>query len=132
MHGPFGEFHLDNTAKHIVSIAGGIGITPLRAIMVELANDLHPDVTFELIYAGKNDYFTYKKVCQEFSTHQNISIMYVNTPDEVNAAVDSAVKTHQNAATYYISGSPGMIGAVKKRLLESGVSNIINDPFKGY
>lgn len=132
MNGPFGEFHLENCQKHIVAIAGGIGITPLRAIMVELANDLHPDVTLELIYAGKDNYFTYHHTCQEFATHENISITYVNTPDEVNAAIDKAAQTHQNNASYCISGSPGMIGAIKKRLTSAGIKHIINDPFKGY
>jgi len=132
MNGPFGEFHLENCSKHIVAIAGGIGITPLRAIMVEIANDLHPDVTLELIYAGKNNYFTYNRSCEAFSNHENISITYVNTPDEVNAAIDQAVQTNQNNATYCISGSPGMIGAIKKRLASAGIKHIINDPFKGY
>jgi ferredoxin-NADP reductase len=132
MHGPIGEFHLDNCGKRIVAIAGGIGITPLRAMMVEIMNDLHPDVHLELIYAGKNNYFTYNDSCIEFNKHPNISITFVNTPNEVNAAIDKAIDTYQNMATYCISGSPGMIGAIKKRLSEAGMQKILNDPFKGY
>jgi len=132
MRGPFGEFHLNNTQKHVVAIAGGIGVTPLRAIMIEIANDLHPDVTIELIYAGKNGYFTYHDSCQDFCQHPNISITYVNTPEEVNAAIDTAVEKYKNTASYYISGSPGMIGAIKKRLRDAHIKRIVNDPFKGY
>jgi len=132
MRGPFGEFHLNNCGTQVVAIAGGIGITPLRAMMVELANNLHPDVSFELIYAGKDNYFAYHTACAEFNNHPNISITYVNTPDEVNTAVDTAVSTYQNAATYYISGAPGMISAIKKRLSKAGIKKIVNDPFKGY
>lgn len=132
MRGPFGEFYINKGKKHIVAIAGGIGITPLRAIMVEIANDLHPDVTLELIYAGKNNHFTYGESCAEFEKHPNVSITYVNTPEEVNSAIDHAVQTHKNAADYYISGSPGMIHAIKDRLTKAGIKKIVNDPFKGY
>jgi len=132
LHGPIGEFHLDNCGKHVVTIAGRIGITPLRAIMVEMMNDLHPDVQLELIYAGKNNYFTYSDSCRKFNNHPNISITHINTPDKVSTAVDKAVDTYKNTATYCISGSPGMIDAVKKRLSEAGIQKILNDPFKGY
>jgi predicted ferric reductase len=132
MHGPFGEFHLNNCGKHIVAIAGGIGITPLRAIMVELVNDLHPDVTLELIYAGKNNYFTYNDSCEEFNDHPNVSITYLDTPEEVNTAIDQPVNVYRNTATYCISGAPRMIGAIKKRLIKAGIKKIITDPFKGY
>lgn len=132
MRGPFGEFHLHNTQKQIVAIVGGIGITPLRAILFELANDLHPDVSLELIYAGKDNYFTYKDACRQFGSHPNIAITFVNTPEEVNTAIDVATKKYQNQASYYISGSPGMIKAIKKSLQNAGIKKIINDPFKGY
>ena len=132
MRGPFGEFHLNNSNMQVVAIAGGIGITPMRAMMVELTNDLHPGVSFELIYAGKDNYYAYHAACTEFNNHPNISITYVNTPDEVNQALDVAVNSHQNTATYYISGSPRMIDAIQKRLSKAGIKKIVHDPFKGY
>lgn len=132
MRGPFGEFHTHNAPTQIVGIAGGIGITPLRAIAYEIANNFNQTNSLQLIYAGKNNYFTYLIDCEIFAQHPRINIVYVNTPDEVNTAIDSAVETHKQTALYYVSGSPGMIGAIRKRLQDAGIKQVINDPFKGY
>lgn len=132
MHGPFGEFHLHNKTQQVVGIAGGIGITPFRALMHEIANNQIPGVNLHLIFAGRDNYFTYEAEIRSFSEHPNISTVFINTPDEVNANIDSSVAEFGNNAEYFVSGSPGMIGAVKKTLKEKGIKQIYNDPFKGY
>lgn len=131
MRGPFGEFHLGKT-KHAVGVAGGIGITPLRSIACEIANDIKTGVTLDLIYAGKDGSFAFEDDCKNFANHPNLNIIYVNSPDEVNKALDDKVAEYRNEATYYVSGSPGMVGAIKSSLSKQGVINIISDPFGGY
>lgn len=130
LNGPFGEFHVA-PGTTMVGIAGGIGITPFRAVAYEIVNG-HIDATLTLIYAGKNNYFAFKEEFDKFANHPNITVIYVNTPYEVNAEIKQVVSFLKNKATYYISGSPGMIGAIRKALTEQGVKKIINDPFKGY
>ncbi len=132
MHGPFGEFHTHTNGKKIIGIAGGVGITPFRAIAYEIANNINTNSELELIYAGKNNYFAFKEEFDGFAAHPQITIHYVNTPDEVNAKIEDMVNRYANSAMYFISGSPGMIAAIKKHLRELGIISIINDPFKGY
>lgn len=132
MHGPFGEFHLHRNTKQIVGIAGGIGITPFRALMHEIAHNKITNVKLDLIFAGRENYFTYESEIRNFSEHEMIDTIFVNTPDEVNATIDKLVAEFGNQAEYFISGSPGMIGAVKKTLQQKGIKKIFNDPFKGY
>ncbi|MCD5381589.1 MAG: FAD-dependent oxidoreductase, partial [Candidatus Pacebacteria bacterium] len=131
MRGPFGEFHVVKT-KHAIGIAGGIGVTPLRAIAYEIANDIITDVTLDLIYAGKNGRYTFQNDWTEFEKHSKINVYYVDTADEVNDALDSKAQTFKNHASYYISGSPGMARALHNRLKSQGVTKIISDPFEGY
>ena len=56
VHGPFGRFsyrnHPDET--HLVFIAGGIGVTPLRAMLRHMA-DTDADRSVRFIYANKNE-----------------------------------------------------------------------------
>jgi NAD(P)H-flavin reductase len=130
MHGPFGEMYIKPSMKHIVGIAGGIGITPFRALIKSIAAGKAQDTTLTLIYSAQGDY-TFK---EEFDalTSPHIHIIYTRTPEEVNTALTSLVSEYKNSASYFVSGSPGMIGTLRKTLQEKGVKDIVNDSFKGY
>lgn len=130
MHGPFGEFHTSNKIGRIVGIAGGIGITPFRALLKDIASGVitHTDIT--LIYSAVT--YTYKEELDQLASHPCITIVYTTTPEEVNAELQSQIEKVGNSASYFISGSPGMIGAIRKKLKDAGIKNIVNDSFKGY
>lgn len=131
MHGPFGEFHASNKVSRIIGIAGGIGITPFRALLKDIALGIIIDTQITLIYSAAGTY-TFKTELDELAQHPAIEIIYTSTPDEVNAALDTEVQKHGNSASYFISGSPGMIGAIRTSLKKKGVRHIVNDSFKGY
>jgi ferredoxin-NADP reductase len=133
MYGPYGEFHLERKGDVIVGIAGGIGITPFYAILKELTASRDNQTKLHLIYAGKAGYYAFKPKCEEMDlAANNIEILYVENRDDVAAAVDTAIKTYGNTATYFISGSPGMITAMKDTLKKGGIKRIVNDPFKSF
>ena len=133
MYGPYGEFHLHGNHTLIVGIAGGIGITPFLSMMQELAAGVHGEVTFHLIYAGKEGFYCFKKECDELMERaRNIHITYVSNRDDVTAAVDAAIKTHGNKAEYFISGSPGMITGIGTTLKKAGIKRVVYDPFKAF
>lgn len=131
MHGPFGEFHTSNKISRIVGIAGGIGITPFRALIKDISLGVIIDTQLTLIYSATGQY-TFKQELEMLSKHPSIEIIYTQTPEEVNATLDAEIKEHGNSASYFISGSPGMIGALRKTLKEKGIRHIVNDSFKGY
>lgn len=133
MRGPIGEMHLEAHPKHTVAIAGGIGITPFRAMLAEFAAGLHPDYNFELVYGGKENFYAFEGELRQWNELPNVNIHFLNTPDEINTTLDAIVAREHNNAQYFISGSPGMITAIKKRLCDQdGVAHVVNDPFKGY
>ena len=131
MNGPFGEFHTSKEIHQVVGIAGGIGITPFRAILKDISLGVIANIKITLIYSAITDY-TYKDEIDVLIQHPSIVVVYTKTPEEVNQALDAQVQLHGNSASYFISGSPGMIGAIKKTLKEKGIKKIVNDPFKGY
>lgn len=132
MHGPLGEFHASPTTSMIVGVAGGVGITPFKAIAHEIYNTYTTGVFLHLVYAGKADYFAFQSEFEQFDQHQNIMVHFVQTPDEVNQTLEKLVAEYGDTAEHFISGSPGMIGALRTKLAGLGIKKIINDPFKGY
>ncbi len=131
MHGPFGEFHTSDNISRIIGIAGGIGITPFRALMKDIANGVIPDTDLTLIYSAVGAY-TFKEELDMLASDPSLEIIYTHTPEEVNAELDKLVAMYGNSASYFISGSPGMIGALRKACKEKGLRHIVNDPFRGY
>lgn len=131
LQGPFGELHAKGKAQ-IVGIAGGIGITPFRALAYEIAHGYLPDTHVTLIYSA-TEHYTYRQELEAWAQKtDDLTIIYTHTPEEVNAALDELVRRYGNDAYYCLSGSPGMITALKRSCREKGVQKIINDPFKGY
>lgn len=133
VRGPVGEMHYTSNQKQVVAIAGGIGITPFRALIKEKVHTGIKTFNFHLIHANKDDNHLFKAELAELTENdETIELEYVNTPDEVNAAIEEQVKKHGNTANYFLSGSPRMIEGITKQLHDLGVTNITNDPFKGY
>lgn len=131
MQGPFGEWHTTKKTKKIIGIAGGIGITPFRALLYEVAHGHIPHTNVSLIYSAQESY-TFKDELEQWEQHQNINVVYTKTPEEVRDALDASIDTHKNEASYFMSGSPGMITALKRQCREKGIKKIVSDPFKGY
>jgi len=131
MHGPFGEFHTSKKICRIVGIAGGIGITPFRALAKDIASGVIAETKLTLIYSAVGTY-TYKEELEALAKHPSIQIIYTQTPDEVNAELSRLTQMHGNSASYFISGSPGMINAIRQTLKKEGIRHIVNDPFRGY
>ena len=55
-----GDFVVDDAEKTFVFIAGGIGITPFRAILLDLDYNKKP-LNVQLLYANRDNDFPYRK-----------------------------------------------------------------------
>lgn len=132
MYGPYGELYLRPNMKKVVAVAGGIGITPFRAIVADMAFKGN-NIDFHLIYSAKAEH-VYKSELEEWKAKlPRLRITYAHTPEEVNAELDKAIAVGDE--TYFmLSGAPGMIEALRRSLRERRVphARIIHDPFKGY
>lgn len=131
MQGPFGEFHTKPSISRIIGIAGGIGITPFRPLIKDIASGAIAETQLTLIY-GSKDVYTFKEELDALSAHSCIDIIYTVTPEELNTTLEAHVTKNGNSASYFISGSPGMIKAVRTTLKSKGIRHIVNDTFTGY
>jgi ferredoxin-NADP reductase len=130
--GPFGWFKIRDSITPIVMVAGGVGITPIRALLKQLEHDLSRPV--DLIYAS-SDYYLFEDEIQVIVTsNEKMTLQKTAGSRETSAAIADLITKYKNNAFYYISGSQPFIGAIKKQIIAEDVkkSRIINDPFLGY
>lgn len=130
--GPHGDFTLQDESEPLVFFATGIGITPIRALIAELAKT-HSQREVELIHVA-NSYHLY---ADDFSKFLNdlpqLKITYFahgQAADEhLNHLAQEGRATH-----YYLSGSPKMVQEVRAQLERAQVAptNISSDMLYGY
>lgn len=127
--GPIGKFTLEDAYK-AVYIAGGIGITPIRSILMskKAKSRKHNDL---LIYSELEKSYPYIKELEQIS---NLEIQCVADVLPTIKSIKEAAEKYHNDASYYVSGGPAFVKDISALLQESGVksNNIKFDVFVGY
>lgn len=135
VNGPFGDFTLDQPSGEYVFIAGGIGITPFRAILLQLAHEGKP-LKISLLYGNRSeDTIVFKEELEQLAAkNPDFKIAYAignQLIDEsfIHNAVEDAVNK-----TFYLSGPEPMVKGIEQTLLKMGVreEQIKTDYFPGY
>jgi ferredoxin-NADP reductase len=131
IRGPFGWFTLQDESSPIMMIAGGIGITPVRALFKQLGKGNSRRV--RLIHSGSQHLFR-GELQGIADADPNIRCEFVNDSDEADEMITEYILEYGSHGYFYVSGAPGMIRTKKKLLKSLGVrgKQIINDPFFGY
>ena len=148
MEGPFGDLRLHHAARPAVLLAGGIGITPFRSILVETIGDSalpYPVVLFHANRRPEDAAFA-----DEFRTlaRRESNLTFVPTMTAVTGSgyawdgerghIDAAMlRRHLDGLVdpiYYIAGPPGMVQALRAMLIASGVDedDVRIEEFTGY
>lgn len=144
--GPKGQFIYPDPNQKAVFIAGGIGITPFRSILLDLDfKNLNPFIT--LLYANRNSQIPFKDLSDQLAQkHTNLKIIYTIDQQQPNwqglvgkidaKFIQSQVENFKDPnLIYYVSGPEPMVGALAKMLEEElGIpkSQIKLDFFPGY
>lgn len=128
MNAPRGEFVLD-TSKKAIFIAGGIGITPIRSMI--LSNVSHRTRNDVLIYSELEAAYPFK---DELEKIDHLEIIYAADIEPTQKAIKKTSSLYLNNAYYYLSGSPGFVKGLTALLNEQGIlnENIKFDVFTGY
>lgn len=130
--GPFGWFIEKDKVSPIVIVAGGVGITPARALLKSLENEnMRP---IEIIYTSKEYFLFIDELKDIVSKNKMITLYQVASKQEAQEKIAVIVKKHNNLAYYYISGSFDIIKTSRKYLKSFGIKNkrLVHDPFFGY
>ena len=129
-----GDFIVSNAKKHYVFIAGGIGITPFRAILKEAAHT-GTFLNVKMLYANRDKDIVYKKELEALAARNpNLKIYYLFSPQRINKTIIKELVPDLKKPLFYVSGPEPMVESVGKMLQEMGVPNkqIKQDWFPGY
>ena len=148
MDAPYGSFTLHNNSKlPAVFLTGGIGVTPVRSIVLQAAHDNLPHKIF-LFYSNRRpeDAAFLDELIE--TQEKNPNYIFVGTMTEMEKSerkwngetgyINKAmIENHVGDLTlpiYYIAGPASMVMAMRKTLNEAGVDddNIRTEEFSGY
>ncbi len=132
LRGPFGWFTLKDNTTPLVLIALGVGVTPIRSLLVKLEHQHDREVN--VIYSS-SDFYMFKETIDKVINHnQTFNIEYTKSIEETKEAINNQAKKYENQAQYYVSGPMNAIKSVQTQLKELGIKQdrIIKDPFLGY
>lgn len=145
--GPYGSFTLPNRPANAVLLAGGIGVTPFRA-MAEDAIERSLDHTLTLIHsnrtpeetpfllellnwATKNDKFQYRPTMTKAERSKR---EWKGERRRVDAAALREWLPKGGASVHYVAGPEGFVKGASEALREAGVDEdlIRSEEFPGY
>ena len=132
IQGAFGWFRIRDEHSPIVLFAGGVGITPVRALVKELANSKTRPI--HIVYSS-SDYYLFNDELQAISDNNPTIVLHkVSSREETQQQLSTLAGQYGNQAYYYMSASTAVIDSVAKLLRSKGISGsrLIDDTMKGY
>src|SRR4051812_8842826 len=134
MAGPVGSFYLKEDRPTML-IAGGIGITPFRAILKQIAEERKSiEKPIHLLYLDSKKTYLYKDELDRIADNISISITYLDSKDNLHQEIDKFVDLYTNNGNYFIAGPKAMADSISSYLQRGTISkrNIKKDTFYGY
>ncbi len=131
---PKGRFIIDGNEKSLLFIAGGIGITPFRSIILDL-DSKQRDLNMELIYSNRNQQILFNEdLYQVFKKRERFKLFYIFSPQRINEDMVSRKSSFFEEATVFISGPAKMVKDISERCKKLGKdkNEIKTDLFIGY
>jgi ferredoxin-NADP reductase len=131
---PGGDFLVDDSAAAHVFIAGGIGITPYRAILFDLDHRALP-IHATLLYANRTPEFVYAGELETLArTHPGFRIQYVVAPDRITEESIRRAVPESVQPIVFLSGPEPMVEAFEAMLTSMGIpeDHVKRDYFPGY
>ena len=126
MFGPIGRFVLgDKPPAAAVLVAGGIGITPMRAI-AKFAHDTKAPTKLTLVHSA-GDFYLYRHELEGI-----IPACHFVTKATLPGALKQVARAATADTPFYISGPPAFVTAAEGMLKKFGHHNIRKDGFLGY
>ncbi len=132
--GPSGDFVAKSTARRLVFIAGGVGVTPYRAMLLALDRAGDP-LNVDLLYADHGGEFPFLKKFRKLADkHPAFRLHLFSGSRRLDSRAIAAAVGSGGRPVFYVSGPEPMVGSFEKRLKRMGVPKprIKTDYFPGY
>lgn len=131
--GPMGGFTFDQS-RPAVLVAGGIGITPYRAMLLQLDHD-HMSFQAHLLYANRIGRYVFRDQFEKIAAKSStFKVSYFTEPTRIEVADITRAGGGFSKPLYYLSGPEPMVGHFEDLLKQAGVTedDIRTDYFPGY
>lgn len=131
---PDGDFIVGDPGHEHIFIAGGIGVTPFRAILLDLDHRELP-INATLLYANRNPDFVYKAEMDRLAArHPRLVVRYLVSPERVIQSSIRGVSAGLAKPIFYVSGPEPFVDALGTLLTGLGVPDgqVKSDFFPGY
>lgn len=131
--GPDGDFILEDPSKDYIFIAGGIGITPYRSIVLDLDHSKKP-LNIRLLYSNKDENIVYKDELDALAKkHPELKIDYI-IGERIDVNKIRELVGNYKEKIVYISGPEPMVESLGNSLKEDGLAedHLKQDWFPGY
>ena len=131
---PDGDFVLGDPSCEHVLLAGGIGVTPFRAILLDLDHSELP-INATLLYANRTPDFVYKgEIDRLAGRHPGLVVRYLVSPTRITEASIRGVAPDLAKPIFNVSGPEPFVDALERMLAGLGVpeANVRRDYFPGY
>jgi ferredoxin-NADP reductase len=128
-----GNFVVEDPSKHYIFLAGGIGITPFRSILLDLDHAGQP-LNVTLLYASRPEVVFKDELADLAARHPEFSLQLVLDPQRLDEATIRHYVPDPSASIFYVSGPKPMVKAMAELLTQMGVAKeqIKRDSFPGY
>jgi len=145
--GPFGSFTLRQNSQPAIFLAGGIGITPFRSMLLQAFHDRIVR-RFVLFYSNRRpEDATFLEELQQL--HRNaggfrlIATMtdmkksrrpWEGESGRLNPAMLAKYVGELHGPVYYVAGPPGLVSAMQEVLNAAGIktNDVVAEEFSGY
>lgn len=132
--GPSGSFTIEQPYQEYVFIAGGIGITPFRSILLDLDHRQLP-LNITLLYANRDTNIVFRQEIESLQQKYPLfNAYFLIDPQRVD---EQTIKQHvpeYDKRTYLVSGPEPMVVGIESMLQSMGIAKekIKRDYFPGY
>ena len=121
--GPYGAMTAARrTRREVLLLAGGVGITPMRALFETLPLDDDQDLM--LVYRARSrEEIVFRGELDELAERRRARVVYLlgDDPDLVSAGSLTRLVPGLAARDVYLCGPPGLSDAVRRSLAEAGL-----------
>lgn len=131
---PEGDFVAGDPSGTHVLIAGGIGVTPFRPILLDLEHRGLP-INATLLYANRTPDFVYKAEMDGLAArHSGLVVRYLVSPERVTEMTIRGVAADLAKPTFHVSGPEAFVEGMASMLSGLGLpdARMKRDYFPGY
>lgn len=129
-----GDFVVEDESGEYVFLVGGIGITPVHSILLDL-DHRGASINATVLYANRDENFVFRRELDALAAkHPHLKIVYLVSPARIDEATIRENVQDLGKPVFYLSGPEPMVIALGDTLTGMGVpkERQKRDEFPGY